>query len=71
VHIGFSKSYIRFFPQFDGFNAAQHFHGMVMIGWLLMLLVQPILILKGKTKLHRRIGTLSYVLAQWYYCPSI
>ena len=36
---------------------------MMMMGWLLMLLVQPILILKGKTKLHRRIGTLSYVLA--------
>ena len=36
---------------------------MVMMGWLLILLVQPILILKGKTKLHWRIGTLSYVLA--------
>lgn len=63
VHIGFFKSYIQFFPEFDGFKAAQHFHGMMMMGWLLMLLVQPILILKGKTKLHRRIGTLSYVLA--------
>ena len=63
VHIGFSKTYIQFFPKFDGFKAAQHFHGMMMMGWLLMLLVQPILILKGKTKLHRRIGTLSYVLA--------
>ena len=63
VHIGFSKTYIQFFPNFDGFKAAQHFHGMMMMGWLLMLLVQPILILKGKTKLHRRIGTLSYVLA--------
>ena len=48
VHIGFSKTYIQFFPKFDGFKAAQHFHGMMMMGWLLMLLVQPILILKGK-----------------------
>ena len=63
AHIGFSKSYIQFFPKFDGFTAAQHFHGMMMMGWLLMLLVQPILILKGKTKLHRRVGALSYVLA--------
>lgn len=63
VHVGFSKTYIQFFPKFDGFKAAQHFHGMMMMGWLLMLLVQPILILKGKTRLHRRIGTLSYVLA--------
>ncbi|HET9434615.1 MAG TPA: hypothetical protein VFO37_12700, partial [Chitinophagaceae bacterium] len=58
VHIGFSKTYIRFFPEFDGFKAAQHFHGMMMMGWLLMLLVQPILILKGKTKFHRRIGAM-------------
>jgi len=63
AHIGFSKTYIQFFPKFDGFKAAQHFHGMMMMGWLVMLLVQPILILKGKTKLHRRIGALSYVLA--------
>jgi hypothetical protein len=63
IHIGFSKTYIQFFPKFDGFKAAQHFHGMMMMGWLLMLLVQPILILKGKIRLHRLIGSLSYVLA--------
>jgi hypothetical protein len=63
TQIGFFRRYIQFFPTFDGFTAAQHFHGMMMMGWLLMLLVQPILILKGKTELHRRIGTLSYVLA--------
>ena len=63
TQVGFFKRYIQFFPTFDGFTAAQHFHGMMMMGWLLMLLVQPILILKGKAKLHRRIGTLSYVLA--------
>ena len=63
VHIGFSKTYIQFFPEFVGFNGLQHFHGMMMMGWLLMLLVQPILILIGKPRLHRRIGSLSYVLA--------
>lgn len=63
TQIGFSKRYIQFFPKFDGFTAAQHFHGMMMMGWLLMLLVQPILILKGQANLHRRVGTLSYVLA--------
>jgi hypothetical protein len=63
VHIGFFKTYIQFFPGFDGFKTAQHFHGMMMMGWLLMLLVQPVLILKGQIKLHRRIGTLSYILA--------
>lgn len=63
VHIGFSKTYIQFFPKFDGFKASQHFHGIMMMSWLLMLLIQPILILNGKTKLHRQVGGLSYVLA--------
>lgn len=73
AHIGFYKTYISHFPKFEDynsprrglihFNAIIHFHGMMMIGWLLMLLVQPIFILKGKIKLHRLAGRLSYVLA--------
>jgi len=73
AHVGFYKTYIRHFPGFednvrhDGrqihFTWVMHFHGMMMIGWLLMLLVQPIFILKGKVKLHRIVGRLSYVLA--------
>jgi hypothetical protein len=73
ANVGFYKTYISHFPGFedyvrpDGrplhFTWVMHFHGMMMIGWLLMLLVQPILILKGKVKLHRFVGKLSYVLA--------
>lgn len=73
VEIGFFKTYIRHFPLFkdyvvDGnytmhFNWIMHFHGMIMMGWVLMLLVQPILILKEKFEWHRRVGALSYVLA--------
>jgi hypothetical protein len=73
AQVGFYKSYIRHFPDFedyvrpDGrhlhFTWVMHFHGMMMIGWVFMLLVQPILILKGKIKLHRLVGRLSYVLA--------
>jgi hypothetical protein len=73
ANVGFYKTYISHFPGFedyvrpDGrqlhFTWIMHFHGMMMIGWLLMLLVQPILILKGKVKLHRSVGRLSYVLA--------
>lgn len=73
VHIGFYKTYIRYFPSFvdyitpNGrkfhFSWVKHFHGMMMMGWILMLLLQPILILKGKIKLHHRVGSLSYVLA--------
>ena len=73
VEVGFFKTYIRHFPLFkdyvvDGsytmhFNWIMHFHGIIMMGWVLMLLVQPILILKGKIKWHRWVGALSYVLA--------
>ena len=73
AQVGFYKTYICHFPGFedytrpDGrpfhFSWAMHFHGLMMIGWLLMLLVQPIFILKGKIKLHRIVGQLSYVLA--------
>ena len=54
AHIGFYKTYISHFNGFedyvrpDGrqvhFTWIMHFHGMMMIGWLLMLLVQPFLI---------------------------
>lgn len=73
VHIGFYKTYIRYFPGFADYITAngrkfhfswvKHFHGMMMMGWTLMLLLQPILILKGKIKWHHRVGSLSYVLA--------
>jgi hypothetical protein len=73
VHIGFYKTYIRHFPAFVDyttvsgrkfhFSWVKHFHGMMMMGWTLMLLLQPILILKGKIKWHHRVGRLSYILA--------
>jgi hypothetical protein len=68
VHIGFYKTYIRHFPGFEDyitpngrkfhFSWVKHFHGMMMMGWVLMLLLQPILILKGKIKWHHRVGRL-------------
>jgi hypothetical protein len=72
IQIGFFKTYIQHFPKFEEYTARHgntrynfimHFHGMMMMGWVWMLLLQPILILKGKIKLHRRLGSLSYVLA--------
>jgi len=63
VQVGFYKTYIQFFPRFEGFRYVQHFHGAMMMGWLILLLVQPILIRTGKFELHRLVGRLSYVLA--------
>ena len=63
VQIGFYKTYLQFFPQFEGFRYVQHFHGALMMGWLIMLLVQPVLILAGKFEVHRLLGRASYLLA--------
>lgn len=73
IEVGFYHTYIKHFPQFkdyiaDGnykmhFNGIMHFHGIIMMGWVFMLLLQPILILKGKIQWHRQVGALSYVLA--------
>jgi uncharacterized membrane protein YozB (DUF420 family) len=73
IEVGFYRTYIQHFPQFKDyavdstftqhFNWVMHFHGIVMMGWVGMLFIQPILILKGKTQWHRRLGSFSYVLA--------
>jgi hypothetical protein len=60
---GFYKTYIIFFPSFTGFNNLQHFHGAMMMTWMLFLIVQPLLIRSGKVTIHRAIGKLSYVIA--------
>jgi hypothetical protein len=73
IHIGFFPTYLKYFPQFNdviiegrgnvSFTAVKHFHGMMMMGWIFMLLLQPILIRTGKLKLHRLVGYTSYILA--------
>jgi hypothetical protein len=73
IHIGFYNSYIKFFPRFEpgsigafgpiDFNWIMHVHGMAMMSWVFMLLVQPVLIRIGRKDLHRRVGKLSYVVA--------
>lgn len=73
IQIGFFNTYIRFFPKFDDtaiegrgtvhFNWIMHIHGMVMMSWVFMLLVQPILIRTKKMKLHLQAVRLSYVIA--------
>ncbi len=41
---------------------AIRFHGTTMTLWCLMLIIQPFLIRLNKRKIHRWVGTLSYVL---------
>ncbi|MBL7697291.1 MAG: hypothetical protein JNK79_04005 [Chitinophagaceae bacterium] len=73
IHVGFFNTYIKHFPKFQDadipgyrpahFTWVKHFHGMMMMGWVFMLLLQPILIRTGRMNVHRRMGRLSYVLA--------
>jgi hypothetical protein len=60
---GFYKTYLIFFPSFTGFNNVQHFHGAMMMIWMVFLIVQPLLIRSGKVGIHRAIGKLSYLIA--------
>ncbi len=39
-----------------------HFHALMMVLWFLMLIVQPILIIKKKVTIHRLISKASYLL---------
>lgn len=61
--VGFFNTYLKFFPNFDKFPFVIHFHFLAFTIWLLMLIVQPLLIKKKKTNLHRKIGRLSYFIA--------
>lgn len=68
--IGFHKTYTIFFPSFKGFRWEQHFHGLMLMSWFAMLIVQPFLIKYGKRKAHRTLGKAGYILAPMV-CYSI
>ena len=60
---GFYRTYIIFFPSFEGFKPVQHFHGAMMITWMALLIVQPLLIWTGRLSIHRLLGRLSFIIA--------
>ncbi len=60
--LGFYPTYISKFPEFKDFTSAHHFHGLMALLWILMLIVQPFLIQAKKYSLHRQIGKFSYIL---------
>lgn len=66
---GFYKSYLIYFPTFEGgywggskYNYIQHTHGVLMLIWILFLIIQPILIKRKLYKIHRIIGKASYFI---------
>jgi hypothetical protein len=59
---GFWRTYIVFFPSFNGFGYTHHIHGVLMMIWISMLIVQPLLIRAKNLSLHRAIGKVSYII---------
>lgn len=69
----FSQSYFSHIPNFQNVISpignvpiaitwVTHFHACMIMAWLLMLIVQPILILKKQLEWHRILGKISYGL---------
>jgi hypothetical protein len=62
VQWGFYRVYTSQFPNFIDKTITIHIHGIVLMMWMVLLIVQPLLISTGRAKLHRTIGKVSWVL---------
>ncbi|MBS1528515.1 MAG: hypothetical protein JST19_22905, partial [Bacteroidetes bacterium] len=71
VALGFYKPYFALFPDFKGFTMLVHIHAMALLIWVALILIQPILILKRKYRLHRILGKFSYFLVPVIIITSI
>jgi len=62
IQWGFYRTYTSEFPNFIDKTITIHVHGILLMTWMVLLIVQPLLINAGKAQLHRTIGKVSYVL---------
>ncbi|MCR6718765.1 MAG: hypothetical protein NVV59_00375 [Chitinophagaceae bacterium] len=63
VFLGFWTTYFsKLFDVNGTIPSYFHLHAAVMLIWVVLLIVQPMLIRKKKTNLHRTIGKVSYVV---------
>jgi len=62
IQWGFYQVYTSQFPNFIDKTVTIHVHGVVLMTWMVLLIIQPLLISTGRTKLHRKIGQVSWVL---------
>ncbi|MCS5490891.1 hypothetical protein [Algoriphagus limi] len=62
IQWGFYKPYISQFPNFVDSTPTIHIHGALLMGWMVLLVVQPMLIYLKKVKWHRSLGKVSWVL---------
>lgn len=62
VQWGFYSNYLSQFPNFIDKTPIIHFHGIFLMAWMILLVIQPMLIYLKKAKIHRMIGKISWVL---------
>jgi hypothetical protein len=64
MFVGFAKNfYLRAWIGTRPITAMVHVHGIVMTAWILLFLTQALLVAKGRTDLHRKLGMLGAFLA--------
>ena len=59
---GFWKTYFGKIPTFNGVSGLMHFHAIMVLLWLSILMAQPILILNKKVELHKIVDKASYFI---------
>jgi hypothetical protein len=62
IFLGFFKTYFGLFSTINKIPSSHHFHTFLFLLWFALLFIQPLLIKKGKIKLHQLLGKFSYVL---------
>jgi hypothetical protein len=62
IQWGFYQTYTSEFPNFKNKTPTIHIHGIFLMMWMVLLIVQPLLINTGRAQLHRTIGKVSWVL---------
>ena len=60
--VGFWKTYFGLVPAFTGVSSLMHFHALMVLAWLGILIAQPILIRAKNLEMHRLVGRVSYVV---------
>lgn len=64
---GFYNSYFGLIPKFNPrITSLTHIHAILICGWFLMLVAQPVLIRYKRIQTHKFIGTISY-----FYIPVV
>lgn len=71
TYLGFYEKYFGLIPDFPGVGHIHHLHAISLSIWLTILIIQPVLIIRKYTRIHRLIGKFSYVLVPFMLLTMI